>query len=701
MKWKKNELENDSVREYARTYNCDILHAVIMLRRDVHEGQEYFLDHDFCAHLYESFLLPGMEDAVDRILQAGEDGEKVLVFGDRDVDGIASIVLMVEALEKLGCSAIWKLPMYDEPYGLDRHVVEEFAEQEGTLIVAVDCGSTNYDAVQTAHEQGIDIVIFDHHGLQEAELQATALVNPALKTSQYPHSTLCTAAIIMKFYEALSFSQTSWYKQNVCLLHVRPGNDSLFIDVVKLRNLVEIDRISETLVSGLASLEDSRLLPFLEGMPIFVFDVEKQIDSLQRFFGNKIDFNFQDIAPTLREAHAEFKGKNFLQIQEQSSFTRYKKGNSEIDMLVVLFFDYHSRVNPAPREACSESIDLAALATLADMMPLNNENRHIVRYGMQQMQKKKRLGLQQLFSLVDMQAASYSQSLSWRITPIINASGRMGRADKAVSLLLAKDNTDTLSYARDLVALNEQRKKVADAAWNIASLESYESKKLHHNNLILVYNEAIHRGVTGIIASRLSRSFYVPAVIITRIREYCIGSVRSGHNFHATEFLQNFEDLFIGWGGHDGAAGFHLKLEDMEIFKERVQQYCQHMEPLESIEPTIAIDAELPATHLSPDIIQTVNLFEPYGMAWQPLKFLSSNMYIESLTIIGRDEKHFKFLFSYGRYKWPAVYWNAVKDAGATFKQGDYVNVVFEIFQDNYSQGRTSLNVIDMHVIKK
>ena len=144
------------------------------------EDMLFYLEDD-TRFLRNPFLFSQMEDAVDRILLAVDEEEKVLVFGDRDADGVSATTLMIEALAGLGLEARYRLPDEDEKYGLSRAAIDEFAADYGSLIITVDCGISNHAEVEYAREKGIDVIIVDHHVLQaDAPPQALAVIDPKL-----------------------------------------------------------------------------------------------------------------------------------------------------------------------------------------------------------------------------------------------------------------------------------------------------------------------------------------------------------------------------------------------------------------------------------------------------------------------------------------------------------------------------------------
>ena len=191
-----------------------------------------------------------MEDAVDRILLAADEGEQVLVFGDRDTDGVTSTVLMVEALRDAGIEAAGRCRWTGEAYGLSLAAVEAFASKGGTLIVTVDCGISNHAEIDRAAELGIDVIVADHHKLQAGDPPpALAVLDPKLEDSGYPFRDLAGCGVVYKLASALKLARTGIYKQQIALLNVRPVNEAYAVEAVRLSNLVETGRVSETIVS--------------------------------------------------------------------------------------------------------------------------------------------------------------------------------------------------------------------------------------------------------------------------------------------------------------------------------------------------------------------------------------------------------------------------------------------------------------------
>ncbi|MDE6350664.1 MAG: DHH family phosphoesterase, partial [Treponemataceae bacterium] len=162
--WNKKPVPRELTKELTETYGIDALTAAILIRRGVMAGEDiqYFLEDDK-RFLHSPFAFTNMEDAVDRILQARDEGEKVLIFGDRDVDGVTGTTVLYECFTSLGIDTRWRLPGGNDAYGLNKAAVDEFAADYGTLIVTIDCGISNGEEIAYAASLGIDVIVLDHH----------------------------------------------------------------------------------------------------------------------------------------------------------------------------------------------------------------------------------------------------------------------------------------------------------------------------------------------------------------------------------------------------------------------------------------------------------------------------------------------------------------------------------------------------------
>ena len=699
MKWEKQDVSPELVKNISAKYGCDLLTASILVRRGLTSGEEilYFLEDD-PRHLRNPFELPGMEDGVERILAAKEEGEKVLIFGDRDVDGISATAIILDFLTSLGMDVRARLPQGDDPYGLSIQAVEEFAADYGTLIITVDCGISNVAEVKRAAELGVDVIITDHHNPQEELPPALVIINPKLGTS-YPFRDLAGCGVVYKLVSALRFAMKSdLYGQDVCLLNTRPLNDSWVIEIAKIKNLCLTDSLTETIVPGMVSISETRLPAFLEGQQIFTWDAAMQKQTLAKIFGKGVEIYMQDIAAEIGKEIPSAAGKSLVRIKELSKSAKYSGTETgELDVFVSLFSSFVRLREKLFSAEDALDLQLACLGTISDIMPLKDENRIIVKQGLKSLVEKPRPGLSDLLFKLDLSGRRFSASdISWILCPAINAAGRMGSPQKALDLLMEKDAQKRDSLVREILSLNEERKKIGEDAWTVVEPMALESIKTYDGKFAIAASASIPRGVTGIMASRLANIYKVPSLAASSGENIITASLRSPHSYDLHNLLEPISDLFIDWGGHDYAAGFSIKTENWAAFLGHLKNETAAMVLAKSEDgETLAIDAELPLTYLNPDIFTLVERFEPYGEENEALCFLARGMTISDISLMGKPEaKHVKLTLDTGKHKWPAVYWQAAEKVKRDFDLEDKVDVVFKITKNWFKGNETPQLVV-------
>jgi single-stranded-DNA-specific exonuclease len=336
-------------------------------------------------------------------------------------------------------------------------------------------------------------------------------------------------------------------------------------------------------------------------------------------------------------------------------------------------------------------MQLAALGTIGDIMPLLDENRIIVRSGVKSLAAAGRTGpkpgISELLDKLELSGSHFDvKDIAWKLCPAINAGRRMGSPEKAAALFFEKDSALRDKLALELIAMNRQRKQLEEEIWGRLEPMACKTFSEFREKLILVYGEEINRGVTGLIAQRAVRRFNVPAVAVSFSADAYTGSIRSARGFNIGSLLEQCGDLFIDSGGHEFAGGFSLKPENWDLFHERLKNAALSMELAEAGEEVIRIDAELPPEYLSPDILNLVDRFAPYGKDNEPLVFMAKKLLIEELNFIGKNEsKHLRMTLAAGKYKWPCLYWDAAaRVINKEFDKGDYVDAVFTITRDWY-----------------
>jgi single-stranded-DNA-specific exonuclease len=250
---------------------------------------------------------------VERILAAARAGEQVHVFGDSDVDGITSTVLLVQTLAGLGLEVRWQLPEGDQDYGLSRHVVENLAGAGCTLLITVDCGIGNAGEIELARERGIQTIVLDHHNPPETLPAALALIDPKLRGSRYPFRDLAGCGVAAKLALALAMARTPLYGQDLWLLATRPANAVLSLEAVHLVNLAPLERIADSVPEG--GYERTRVARALAGRRVLVLRREEEAANLARVTSEP-GFELEDIQPLLLDVLPELAGKSLLRLRE-------------------------------------------------------------------------------------------------------------------------------------------------------------------------------------------------------------------------------------------------------------------------------------------------------------------------------------------------------------------------------------------------
>lgn len=679
------------IQELTLKFGCDALTASILARRNVIEGPDllFYLEDDL-RYLHNPFLFRDMEDAVDRVLNAKDEGEKILIFGDRDVDGITSTTLLYQALTDLGFDVTWRVPTGNDPYGLTIEAIDAHAANWGTLIITVDCGITCVAEVAHANEKGIDVIILDHHNPQEEIPAAIAIINPKMKDSPYPFRDLAGCAVAWKFITALRFGMLELYKQQICLLNVRPANESYIIEAVKIVNMTEVDRIAETIVPGMVSISQTRLLPFLQGQQIFVWDASMQQIQLAKIFGKTAEFNFLDIAPEVTKEIPALRGMSLLKLKDLSRIARYQnKSVSELEGFLNIFITFVQRRNAVFGKRETEELQLVALGTLADLMPMKNENRILVRHGLNAINQKPRSGLVELLARQGLTGKRIGTTdLAWQISPAINATGRMGKPELAVELLISTDQGERNRLSEEVIKLNGDRKQMGSDSWAIIEPIARESFEKFNSRLVVAASADIHRGVTGIMANRLASCFHVPAIVICFMTDdTTVGSMRSSRGLNLSALLDPCADLFIDHGGHAFAAGFSLTVDKIDEFMSRIERISANLVfPDSAGDEQLDIDAELPHAYLTPALLELTDRFEPYGEGNEQLIFMTKKMKVIAADIMGKTEKqHLKLTFDCGKHKWPAIFWQEAERLNRDFSVGDYVDAVFQVSRNTFN----------------
>lgn len=706
INWHKTPVTKPQIEPLCQKYQIDQLLASVFIRRNIINGDDilYYLEDDL-RFQNNPYLFSSMEDAVERILQAKEEGENILIFGDSDVDGITSTAILFEYLRDAGYNVSWRLPVADDAYGLSIEAIDDFAKNNGTLIITVDCGISNNAEIDHANGLGIDVIITDHHNPPEELPNAIIIVDPKTDDSNYPFHDISGAAVSYKLVSALRFAESDFYNAEICLLNISQADNNFTIDCLKIRNLVKIKELHETIIPGKTTIYDLKLPYFLQGQLIYVWNSKETLSVLNDIFGSGIQFNLNDLQSEICKIIPSLRGKKVTDLQHLSLIGKYiESQNTLIDSLFNLYVTYCKKLiaqkHPEHVSKEAKDIQLVALAALADIMPMKNENRIFVKNGISSIKKNHpREGLSELFNRLKINIETITSiDLSWTIIPALNAAGRMGQSNLSLQLLISKDPKEREILATQICDLNEERKNLVSSAIYKIQEEAENNLQKNDNKLCICVNECINKGVTGIVAARLMQDYNVPALAITFNDDICIGSMRSCRGLIATTFLDNLGDIFINHGGHDFAAGFSFYKQNLDLFLTKIKNSINTIN-LETESQISEIDAEIPPEYISPDSFKLIDTFEPYGSENSELLFITRGFKLLDAMLVGKkDPQHLKLTFDTGKYKIPAMFWGQGERLKKDISIGKSYDIIYTM-NHNYFNGLVTNQIIIKEII--
>jgi single-stranded-DNA-specific exonuclease len=483
--------------------------------------------------LADPFLLPNMKAAVDRLFQARERREPLVIFGDYDVDGVTSTALLTETLRALGWTVNYYLPhRLEEGYGLSRDGVENCLNKFPVpLLLAVDCGSTAVGPIAWLREKGVDVLVLDHHQVSSPAPAAVALVNPQLSDPP-TFRELCSAGLAFKLAHAL----------------VKRGREL-----------------------GLAEAANFDVRPFL---------------------------------------------------------------------------------------------DLVALGTIADLVPLTGENRILAAMGLERLHVTTRPGLVALKKVAQVNGPPGTYEVGFQLAPRLNAAGRLETAEEALHLLMAPDLATAEPIARNLDLRNRERQKIERGIADEA-IGALQARFNPQTDFVIVEGQLLwHVGVVGIVASRVLQKFYRPTIIIGGDGTEWRGSGRSIGGFDLAAALRECDDLLVRHGGHAMAAGLTIESKNLDTFRTRLNELARRSLKPEELQPSLRLDAELALREVALECLGELDRLKPIGQGNPGLQFVARNLtQSRPLQRLGATKQHVKMWVTDGAITHEAVWWGAGGEA--------------------------------------
>ncbi len=326
-----------------------------------------------------------------------------------------------------------------------------------------------------------------------------------------------------------------------------------------------------------------------------------------------------------------------------------------------------------------EYMDIVALGTVADMVPLQGSNRIFVKHGLAQMVKNARPGLVALANICGIKSLAdvTPAMISYKMAPRLNAAGRIGNAIKGVDLLLSGDMSEAIKIAEELNFTNEYRQQLEAEIFEQA-VRMVEEKGLHRTHSALILSsDKWHPGVIGIVASRLVELYGKTTVMISIDGGVGRGSARSAQNVHIYSVLEELTDLLVQYGGHKFAAGLTITEDNIPEFAERFEQKVATLVEGEESQHMIEISALLPLNKLTPELIVALSQLEPFGMNNPEPNFLAQNVRIKKQNIINRSHVHWKLEMDGHTISYNSIGYGVISDAERMPKTGDKIDIVY------------------------
>jgi len=572
------EVDNQQVEEIVKALGIDRNLATLLVQRGVttfDEAKTFFRPE--LSQLHDPFLMKDMDKAVERILKAISENEKVLVYGDYDVDGTTAVAVVYTYLKpffKKKKIEFYIPDRYEEGYGISRKGVDYAADNGFKVVIALDCGIKAVERIDYANSRGVDFIICDHHRAGDVLPNAVAVLDAKRPDCHYPYDELSGCGVGFKLITALS-------------------------------------------MRGLGTIEQ-------------VYDL----------------------------------------------------------------------------------LDLLAVSIAADIVPITGENRVLTYYGLKQLNKKPRPGIEAILQHAGIRRRDEKQlqdeegvltreltvsDLVFLIGPRINAAGRIDKASDSVRLLIAEKKDHAEKLAASINDLNDMRREFDNRITEEALGMIAADPELHDAKSTVVFNERWHRGVIGIVASRLTDYYYRPTIVLTRANGLVTGSARSIKSFDIYDAIDTCSDLLEHFGGHKYAAGLSMKEENLPEFRRRFEAYVAEHLVEEDFVPELEVDMKINFRDITPKFMRILNQFAPFGPGNMAPVFWTDHVIDAGGSRPVGGHRHLKLTVSQQGDKEMGI----APFSGIAFQKGDYFDRIhngepFSIcyhLEYNTWQGRTTLQL--------
>ena len=630
--WKVRQFEAEQLDRLRATGFPDIMLKILISRGicDEEKIERYFTPRS--RYLFSPFVIDGVCTAVDRIFRAFENEESIRVYGDRDVDGITSTVVMTETLRSFHKLVDYTVPVIEDGYGLNPDYID-VAERDGIrLIITVDCGISNIAEVEYARQKGIDVVVTDHHEPPSALPDAVAIVDPKLHDSCCPQKNIAGVGVAFKLAMALEMARCNRLSKPMVAFDLN-DHDIAAVRFAPREGFQPLKTIDRASLAGC--------------VPVFYSEAER------RAIGDLIPeiLSFASSDPTLKPVFVDKVVASCIPDEADLSKNGIKKSLNleEIEggrALVLIYLKCIEAKLPAVKTLWQRCLDILTIGTIADMVPLHGENRTFAQMGLKFVGKSRRLGLNSLFNALGWKNRQVTErDISFSIAPILNSSGRLRTAELAIELLSTSFAPKAEELAKELFELNNERKRLGEDCYNRVKGFLIEQNDLENDRILLVVAPIKNQGVTGIVATRLMLDYCRPVIVLLEDQGKYLGSGRSFKDINIIEALNHCSKYLEKYGGHIGAAGLTMPFGNEEKFRACLRAYAGRNINLSDLQPEWLIDSELPIDMVDEQFLNDILNFAPFGIDNPAPVFMAEAASFQEIRKVGESKNHLRFKF--------------------------------------------------------
>ena len=541
---------------------------------------------------------------------------------------------------------------------LAAQIAEDFSVDPLTAYILVSRGITDYDEIEEFLDPSAPLMIdpFSFADMDKAVRRIQLAIDDFQKIAvfgDYDADGITATALLYSYLEMREANVVRYIPDRL--------TEGYGLSCDSVRELAEQGvKLIITVDNGISAVEEAELCKSL-GVDLVVTDHHK--------VGEKLPDAVAVVNPHRKDCPSEF--KDFSGVGVAFKLVSALEGGDEDSML-------------------DEFGDLVAIGTVADVVNLKGENRSLVRYGLNTINTSPRIGLKVLLEKSAGQGKKIgASSAAFTICPRINATGRMGSAEKALDLLLCDDEITAERLVEEINSMNQARQKTETEIFGEVSAMLAEKPGLSRDSVIVVASEGWHQGVIGIVASRIAERYGKPAVVISKNGSEARGSCRSIEGFSIFKAIEAVSDCLTHFGGHTLAAGIGLNSDRIEEFRIRINDYADSVEmPF----PVQRIDCRINPGSISLDILNALDVMEPFGAGNPQPCFGLYGVKIEDFSSIG-DGRHMRLTISKNDARTGAV-WFGMQEKLFPYSRGDIVDLAVTLDRNIYNgDTRISVNV--------